>query len=429
MAEKKYLDQEGLAKLWELISDTFEDSTAHDLDIEELRDLINEVDAKTDAGVSEKVDALEAKIDANKEETDAAIDAKFAEIVDGAPEALNTLKEIAEYIGDDDTRTIDIIERVNDLEQIKALTEDEIEAICERVSITTKVADVTELKAALEKGGIVKLTEDMTISDEDQMVIAAGQNATLDLAGHTITANRAYPLVANGGELVITGDGEISGRGRLAAVQNGGKLTIEGGLIKSTGDVAMQATGAGSQIEINDGQVEAQEFGALVTTGAELVMNGGTVEAFDNAGIGGNGTAGQGEVNITINGGDIISNIQSAGYVACGIYMPNSGTLTINGGNIIANGGAGVVCRGGVTNINGGTITTTAHPTLTEGKVGDARQVVPCVPVVYDKNSKYPAMDSLAITIGADAVLNSATDQDIAIISDEEEPKVTDLRA
>ena len=82
----------------------------------------------------------------------------------------------------------------------------------------------------------------------------------------------------------------------------------------------------------------------------------------------------------------------------------------------------------GKTIINGGEIVTTQHPTLEVGKVGDSRVVVPCSAVVYDKNSKYPAMDTLEVVIGKDAVLNGAH-EDITIISDEENPNIVDNRA
>lgn len=426
MADKKYLDQEGLAKLWELISQTFEDAASHDLDIEELRGLIAEAEAKTDPELAGRVDALEAAVDG----TDAKIEEKIAEVVDGAPEAFDTLKELADYVQADDGRALDMIERINDLEKIHAMTEEEVEAICARVAITTKVADATEFAAALSNSGIVKLTDDVAL--DAALTIPAGADVELDLAGHSLSSpvtgnNSAF--IVNGGSLKIAGEGEVHAAGRIAAAVNGGVITMESGLVKSDNNVALAASGAGSKVIVNGGTVESQEGGVLVTSGGAAEINDGKLETFDNFALAGNGTAGQGNVDITINGGELISNIQSAGYVACGVYMPNSGRLTINGGHIIANGGAGIVCRGGETVINGGTITTSAHPTLTEGKVGDSRQVVPCAAVVYDKNSKYPAMDSLAVTVGADAVLESAVEPDIAIISEEETPNVSDLRA
>ena len=435
---KKYLDKQGLAKLWELINQHFELIDDHNLDkaeieqqIADLREQFEQSTASDVAELQTKIDTLESKVDANKDATDEAIEAKaqelFQQIVDGAPEALDTLKEIAEYINSDDGRALDIIERIVELEKIMAISDEEIDEICSGIKRYIKAGTAEDFKAGLTGHNEVTLTENISLGS-DVVTIPSDAKITIDLGGHDLVSTSNLFNV-NGGELTLTGEGEVSTSKRAVIVGNGGKLVLDGPTIKSSTDVALNAYGANSEIVMESGEVDAQEFGVLVTSGASLTMNGGTVEAYDNAGLGGNGTRGQGDVNITINGGEIISNIQSNGYVACGIYMPNSGTLTINGGSITANGGAGIVCRGGETFINGGTITTTAHPTLEAGKVGDSRQVVTCAPVVYDKVSTYPAHESLAITIGVNAILNSGIDKDIEIISDEAEPKVTDLRA
>ena len=397
-----------------------------------MRAAIAEAEAKTDPELAGKVDSLEDSVSALETAvagTDSKIAEKIAEVIDGAPDTFDTLKEIADYIESDDGRALDMIQRINELEKIKSLTEEEVEAICRNVSITTKVTDAEEFEAALATSGIVKLTEDISL--DKQMVVPAGAEVELDLAGHNLSSpvgTNTYAFVANGGKLTISGDGEIAAGGRIAQATNGGTVVMESGLVKSNNDVALGANGAGSKVIINGGTVESQEGSVLVTSGASAEINGGKLETFDNFALAGNGTAGQGDVNIVINDGELISNIQSNGYVACGIYMPNTGTLTVNGGRIVANGGAGIVCRGGKTTLNGGEIVATAHPTLEQGKVGDSRVVVPCSAVVYDKNSKYPGAGDLEVIINKDMVLNGAH-EDVTILSDEAEPKVTDLRA
>mgnify|MGYP002860605433 CR=1 FL=1 len=185
---------------------------------------------------------------------------------------------------------------------------------------------------------------------------------------------------------------------------------------------------------MNSGEVTAQEVGVALFSGAKIVMNGGKITGVDNGPIMGNGTAGRGDVEIVMNGGELVANIQSSGYVACGVYMPNTGSFTMNGGKITANGGAGVVARGGDVKILGGEIITTAHPTLSEGKVGDSRVVVKCAPVVYDKYSSYPGANSLQLEIGANAVLTtSVEDADIIdgiqVLPAEDRSLIVDHRA
>lgn len=425
MADKKFLDQEGLAKLWELINDNFEDITAHDLDIEELRQQIEEIDSKTDSTLSERFEELEAKVDANKDETDAAIEAKIAEVVDNAPEAFDTLKELADYVASDDGRALEMIERINELEKMKALTEVEIEEICERVAMTTKVADVEELTAALSAGGIVKLASDMAVTE--QIAVPAGASVELDLNGKTLTSTVNNPLVANGGELTIS-NGAISSTGRVAFASNGGKLTLDNVIVDS-GDVALQADGEGSELVINSGEITAQECGALVTTNAAFTMNGGTITSIDNAAIMGNGTVkpgdDRGNVVINFNDGELNCGITSAGYSACGIYMPNSGEVNVNGGIINVDKGCGILMRAGKLNMNAGEIHCVDNSGVEGGfvgKVGDSRVVVPCAAIVMDDKAAYPGLANgeFGAEIADGVVLESAAGlDDICFVSDD----------
>lgn len=314
---------------------------------------------------------------------------------------------------------------VEEIKQLIKQTYDELEY---GKYIVEDSASVLEALDAIGETGSLVLSNNLDLGTQI-LSIPEGKTVTLDLNGYTLNlnTNSGYPGIQAVGSNVIIENGTLNSTKRAIAAFNGGSITIGDNAAIIAGDVAVSATGAGSEIIMNGGSVTAQETGLLVTTGAKVEMNGGTVTGLDNGPIMGNGTRGQGDVEIVMNGGELIANIQSAGYVAVGVYMPNSGTFTMNGGTITANGGAGVVCRGGQTILNGGTITTTAHPTLEVGKVGDSRIVVPCSAVVYDKNSKYPAMDSLQITIGPDMILNGAH-EDITVISDEETPNIIDNR-
>lgn len=425
MADKKFLDQEGLAKLWELINDNFEDITAHELDIEELRQQIEEIDSKTDSTLSERFEELEAKVDANKDETDAAIESKIAEVVDNAPEAFDTLKELADYVANDDSRALEMIERINELEKMKALSEAEIEEICERVAMTTKVADAAELTAALTAGGIVKLANDMAVSEAIE--IPTGASVELDLNGKTLTSTVNNPLVANGGELTIS-NGAISSTGRVAIASNGGKLTLDNVIVDS-GNVALQADGEGSELVINSGEITAQECGALVTTKGAFTMNGGTITSIDNAAIMGNGTVNPGDdrgnVVINFNDGELNCGITSAGYSACGIYMPNSGEVNVNGGIINVDKGCGILMRAGKLNMNAGEIHCADNSGVEGGfvgKVGDSRVVVPCAAIVMDDKAAYPGLANgeFGAEIANGVVLESAAGlDDICFVSDD----------
>lgn len=429
---KKFLDSEGVKVLWQEICSIFTPKEETENFASQYALFKEDVDYQL-GDLYRAINALQAQAAGESDRTAAAI----ANVVDNAPDAFDTLKEIADYIAGDETRAGDILSRLSSVEDSEAigLTKDEIKDIAQRTYEETilhkyrsnSVADVANALANIEEDGEIVLEGNVDLGTTT-LTIPKGKAITLNLGGNELdiatTGNTSGLQVL--GNLTVT-NGAIHSAKRAMAVFNGGSLTIGEGAEVVAGDVAISAQGAGSEIIMEDGSVTAQESGLLVTSGAKLTMNGGIVTGLDNGPIMGNGTKGQGDVEIVMNGGELVANIESNGYVAVGVYMPNSGSFTMNGGKITANGGAGVVCRGGVTTLNGGEIITTAHPTLEVGKVGDSRVVVPCSAVVYDKNSKYPAMDTLQIVIGKDMILNGAH-EDISIISDEETPNIVDNR-
>lgn len=439
---EKFLDKKGVKALWEQIHHTFAHQADYDLDKAEyeanFESIQADIQALREAGVDQstldRIAALEASAAGEAERIDAAVQ----EVLDGAPEAYDTLKEIAEYIANDEGRAADIAERITDLEnaEIAVLTPEEVKEICDRVYDELHLhkfvaADKEEVLRALnniEDSGSIVLEEDVDL-DAEMITIPQGKVVSIDLGGKELhMGNGRYAgIQVIGGSLSIE-NGKINADKRALAAREGGSITLGEGAEVVSGDVALSANGAGSEIIMNGGSITAQESGILAVTGAKVEMNSGTITGLDNCPIMGNGSAGQGDIEIVMNGGELIANIQSAGYVACGVYMPNSGSFIMNGGRIIANGGAGIVARGGVTEVLNGEIIAYAHPTLEVGKVGDSRVVVPCSAIVYDKNSKYPAMDTLSVEIGEHAILNGAK-EDITIISDETEPKVIDHRA
>lgn len=226
----------------------------------------------------------------------------------------------------------------------------------------------------VDNGDTIKLVNDVTVSSP--VVIPAGKEFTLDLGGKTLTNNRS---TRNGG----------------TAITNNGTLTIVNGTIKSGMNNGIVA-GSNSKTTIEPGvTVEAQEcaVGIVDATGAEIIINGGKFTTVDNSVVSSNGSDRQGEANkITINGGTFTGNIQSEGYIACGIYAPWKDDITVNGGTFIVNNGIGVVCRAGQVHINGGTFICNGSA---KGKVGDKNFDMDAAQALYfdDSNPSYPAYD------------------------------------
>lgn len=223
---------------------------------------------------------------------------------------------------------------------------------------------------AAQAGDTVKLLKDVTT----QVTVPAGKDITLDLNGNNITT---------------------SGR----SIKNYGTLTIEdsvgGGKVTSTGDGTIDVA-SNSNTTINGGEFTAQEFGILAAVhNATITVNDGTFTTKDNAVFMANGKAGNNGNTWNINGGTFNAGIESAGYVACGIYACNDDTWNVNGGTFNVTKGAGIVQRAGDVNVaDGVVINTTGNVT---GKVGDSRVVVPCSALVFDAEANYPALSADSI--------------------------------
>lgn len=209
-----------------------------------------------------------------------------------------------------------------------------------------------------------------------QIVIPEGKKITLDLNGHAISNSKT--AVLNNGNLTICDSSEK-----------------KSGVIKSTGNVGI-GVGDNSYTTIEYANIQSQE-GAVITsysTGATIIIKDGVFSAADNSVVAGNGSKRDGNANvITINGGTFIGNIQSSGFIACGIYAPWKDIITVNGGNFTVNNGIGIVARAGQVTVNGGTFTCTGSA---KGGVGDKKFDMDAAQCVYfdASNPAYPAYNS-----------------------------------
>lgn len=257
-----------------------------------------------------------------------------------------------------------------------------------------EVTTETELNKCISDGGECVLKNDITAS----YITIDGKNVILDLNGKTLTTvvtatNKANLTIKDSGS-----NGLIDGKNRtgVSAILDS-KVTLESGSINSTRDDGVGVNGA--TFIMNGGKITAQEFGIIYHNNAKVTINSGTIETKDNVAIGDNGNAGWGGNVVNVNGGNLISNIVTAGYISCGIYNSNDTTLTVKSGvKITANkGGAGIVIRGGKVTIAKDVIDNMVTGT-TKGKVGDSKVIV-AGKVVKDYASNYPAKDTLNVTI------------------------------
>lgn len=281
------------------------------------------------------------------------------------------------------------------------------------------VSSIADINTLLNNVDTATIVMNDTIKLDTPLTIPTGKAVVLDLMDSEISNNNDSALIIEGNVTLKNGNITNSKSGAPAVVvQNGGNLSIFGSNITSDKYNGISVTGNGSNLTINSGTITAQKYGIGTYNECNVVINDGHITGLDNFGLGGNGSAGKGGANVVINGGTIEGKIQTPGYIATAIYWPNTGTLTINGGTIISDG-AGIVMRGGTVNLYNCNINAKGQSGIL-GKAEDSRVVVGPYAIVYDKNSKYPAMETLALYIDKDTVLYG-TDGDIQIIMPDDE--------
>lgn len=230
------------------------------------------------------------------------------------------------------------------------------------VTSGTLVTTEAELAEALTTGGDVTLNADIAVST--MIPIRAGVTAKLDLNGHAITSGyqsgsdskHIYPLDVYGNLTIEDSqeNGSITGRGIY--VQDGSRLTIEGGAvygIDANGGSALFQYGG--DIVINGGHVEQKATG---TTNFAINAKAGTV-TINGGWVGGNhGAVATFGAVVVLEGGKFVCT-GTAGMTDNVLYSTSNGTLTVNGGTFVADndgpsGGCCVYDENGKTIINAG---------------------------------------------------------------------------
>ena len=272
--------------------------------------------------------------------------------------------------------------------------------------VIEKAADVVVDKVVVTENFVESSTAAITINNNSTVVteVTVEGKATNEI--NSIASMVA--AFANGGEYVLTADVVYNGSPTVTANT---VLDLNGHMLRSANNVAI-FVGNGARLTINGdatGRVIAQEAAVTVLDGSELVVNGGTFTAQDNFVFGTNGSTGRGGNKITVNGGVINGNIQSAGYVACGIYVANSDVVVVNGGTFNVVNGCGILARSGNTTV-GANVVFNVEGSGNLGKVGDSQVTVPTgEALVLDLKAAYP---------GGVPTLNNNSQEEVYVVVD-----------
>lgn len=255
---------------------------------------------------------------------------------------------------------------------------------------TQRVSDSNELSEALAKGNNVVLTDNVSINKT--INVSKGSKVVFDTNNYNITSgvtrSTANDLfIIDGGILEITGNGKMTATDNIAEVRNGGKLIVKSGNFESKAGITFYSGSAtnppmlGGEIIIEGGTFKGQEGCVGVANGGKLTIKGGEFTAIDNAIIAGNGTkAATGEMKdteINITNGTFNGGITSSGYIAMGIYHPQTGTLNVTGGTFNITKGSGIIMRSGTLNLSGAKFNYKNEDDTFKGWAGDKKSQIP----------------------------------------------------
>lgn len=309
MADNKFLDQAGLQIVWDKIVAKFADKVSLTELESEFSDLAR--DAATKSEVEQAIQQIESTLDGDfltTEETEQAIQQAIADLIDGAPDDLNTLKELSDLLKQDGDIIVELQKDVDD-----------------------NAAAIAKLEQSSEP--IYDDTKGRFFANGQSIAISEGSNSDLQVTYQLGARWQTMSVPAN---TIFMGGGDGTEKN---VEYPGTSITLNSGTVKSIYGGGLNACTVGtSSIVINGGTV------------TEGVLGGG---GSDNKGT----TEGGGNVasaNIVINGGNIYmvygggQNITNVGVVDVVIYDGAIYYLTTGG----SNGSTG----SGEINVYGGTI-------------------------------------------------------------------------
>lgn len=193
------------------------------------------------------------------------------------------------------------------------------------------VADAASLKAAVDNGGDIRLTGDITLSG-DELKVVAGKNVNLDLNGKTLTVDALDPI-ENNGKMTIANGKVVANNGENTrrCIYNYGEMTINGVEFVQTYDKKGAAINNEGKMTINDATVNAVFYS--IWNSAELTINGGNYTTTNNVAL--------------------------RDTWAYTVTCLDGAKMTINGGSFVGNHGV-IAAEGGEVVLNGGTYHCTA---------------------------------------------------------------------
>jgi len=136
---------------------------------------------------------------------------------------------------------------------------------------TTYYPTVSNAVATVASGSTITLVENVAL--DESVEVAAGKNVTIDLNGKTITGPAGGYVIANAGEVTITGNGTVTGAGGIAEnTASDASVSIASGNYTATGDLFANVEGA--TIAVSGGTFNKSVADEYLAEGYEVTDNG-----------------------------------------------------------------------------------------------------------------------------------------------------------
>lgn len=212
---KQFLDFQGLKEYDELIKKYIGEEAGSN---ETVQALVNSLATLTqqvatdEEQISANADAIEVLNGDSSVEGSVAnqVQNAVSDLVDGAPEALDTLKEIADWIGTDETGAVALAAQV--AENAKAIEDNRAYADAQDAALYASISRIEEVQiaslfpveqaanqtaveaiAAVEEGRAVKLNAEQTIAEN----VVIDKSCYIDANGSTFTGTVTVPADAD----------------------------------------------------------------------------------------------------------------------------------------------------------------------------------------------------------------------------------------
>ena len=267
-----------------------------------------------------------------------------------------------------------------------------------------KIDTEAELREAVKKGGKVVLEDEIELTET--LTIEAGNTVTLDLNGYTISQTKectdSYSMIANNGDLTITGNGTLSfedtGEGDPGVgwasytIRNAGTLVVENGTIEHLGQQTYNGNNAifnySGSTTIEDGKIEAAYSRSVRLWNGSVTIEGGT---FD----GQVWVQAMSDCSLTITDGSFKP--ATHGNDGSSVFVTNDThtvTLNVTGGEFATKIGTSAPSKEGVVDsITGGTFSESAQTNTDSALIADGYEFVDGKVVAKATPAAEPAQD------------------------------------